>query len=101
MESVKKHWNRLPRELIDSSSLEYLKDRGFGSVGLAAGLDDLRRFFQQSYDSMIMCNKPQKFTAEVPKLSHHKTVTGLTISSRRRIILNIWKEQYFLLLVCP
>lgn len=44
MESVKKHWNRLPRELIDSSSLEYLKDGGFGSVGLAAGLDDLEDF---------------------------------------------------------
>lgn len=53
---------------------------GSGSFGLAAGLDDLSSLFQQSYDSMKIYNKTQKFTAEVPKLSHHKTDTGLTIS---------------------
>lgn len=114
MESVIKLWNRLHRELMDSLSLEVFKRHemwhletwfrgGFSSVGLTAALDDLRSLSQhkQSYYSIIMYNKSQKFTAEVSRLSHHKTVTELTISSRRRMILNIWKEQEFLLLVSP
>lgn len=111
MESVIKLWNRLRRELMDSLSLEVFKRHemwhlatwfrgGFSSVGLTAGLDDLRSLSQhkQSYYSIIMYNKSQKFTAEVPRLSHHKTVTELTISSRRRMILHL--ERAIISLAC-
>lgn len=50
-ETVMRHWNRLPKDMVESLSLEAFKNRvdvalkdvviGHGGGGLAVGLDDL------------------------------------------------------------
>ena len=56
-ERVAKHWNRLPREVIEAACFSYLKvvwtwrfgtryGDAVGSVGFAVGLDDTKDLFQ-------------------------------------------------------
>jgi len=61
-EKVIKHCNRLPRDVVESPSLEVVKrclgtwfSGGFGSVRLMVGLDDLTGLFQHKlfYDSIL------------------------------------------------